>query len=146
MKTFKTSFRISIIFTALLCSCVASLSSYAYTMAITWPINRAVMQRNVNNKANIYFAGHFSMTRQVKQTLPGFSFYYKVEKLKLSDGAYQMDQIGWTPFSLYNTSAGLFGNTISNLDAGWYDLKVMATSGGVGGAMFAFATIRFGVG
>lgn len=147
MKTFKSYFGISIVFIALLCSFATSLPAYAYTMAITWPINRSVMQRNANNKANIYFAGQFfNDPTSETDPCPAFSFYYKVEKLKLSDGAYQMDQIGWTPFSLYNTSAGLFGNTISNLDAGWYDLKVMATSGGVGGAMFAFATIRFGVG
>lgn len=147
MKTFKTCFRASIIVIMLLSSLAASLPAYAYTMAITWPINRSVMQRNANNKANIYFAGQFfNDPTSETDPCPAFSFYYKVERLKLSDGTYQKDEIGWTPFSLYNTSAGLFGNSISNLEAGWFDLKVMATSGGVGGAMFAFATIRFGVG
>ncbi|CAG5073263.1 hypothetical protein DYBT9623_04751 [Dyadobacter sp. CECT 9623] len=136
--------RLFLTFTIVLISCISVL---AYSVSITWPINRSVTQRNSSNKANVIFTGQF-FTEPTSETdpCPQYTYYYKVEKLNLQFGTYVSDKIPWTQFSLFNKSAGLFKNELANLDGGWYDLKIMATNGGVGAAVQAFSTIRFGVG
>jgi hypothetical protein len=136
--------RLFLTFTIVLISCISVL---AYSVSITWPINRSVTQRNSSNKANVIFTGQF-FTEPTSETdpCPLYTYYYKVEKLNLQFGTYVSDKIPWTQFSLFNTNAGLFKNELSNLDGGWYDLKIMATLGGVAAPVQALSTIRFGIG
>lgn len=114
------------------------------TMSISWPINRSVFQRNSSNQANVFFAGQFFYNDQVD--CAALDFFYKIQKRTLDTGAPNGDQVGWTQYFLANTNTGVFNSTISNLPAGWYDLQVKATTGGVSGTVAATATIIFGVG
>jgi len=94
------------------------------TLRITWPINRATFQQNVDNQATIDIAGQFIGNLPYSSVLE-----YKIVKLNTQDGSE-----GVTIINAYETITS-FNNTISSkylktflfnelLNKGWYCLQV----------------------
>ncbi len=62
------------------------------TFELSWPINRAVIQRNSSNQASFLFAGQFVPFGPGPEC-PAFEYFYKIERLNLDNGSYHSDQV-----------------------------------------------------
>lgn len=79
-------------------------------ISITFPMEKAVFQRNTSNQANINIAGNYSTNITSVQA-------------QLKNASNNNVVIGWTTIS--NTpSKGIFNGTLSNVAGGWYILEV----------------------
>jgi hypothetical protein len=82
---------------------------------IDFPSDRAVFQRDKNNKANIYIAGSYTKIAD------------KIEvKLSPRNGGADRD---WTSIK-DNPDGGFFSGTLSDVQGGWYKLEIRALKGG----------------
>jgi chitodextrinase len=81
-------------------------------ISITFPMEKAVFQRNQSNQANINIAGSY---------IPNNSINSVEARLKNAfDDNLVLD---WTVISA-NPSNGIFNGTLSNINGGWYKLEV----------------------
>jgi chitodextrinase len=79
-------------------------------ISISFPMEKAVFQRNTSNQANLSIAGNYS------------SAINSVEA-QLKNYANNSVAIGWTTIS-NSPSNGIFQGTLSNVQGGWYILEV----------------------
>lgn len=99
-------------------------------ISITFPMEKAVFQRSVNNNATISIAGNYT------------SNISSVEARFINTQNSQVI-IDWTTFTT-NINGGIFNGSISNVPGGWYILEIRAK---LGSNVVANATLnRVGVG
>jgi chitodextrinase len=85
-------------------------------ISITFPMEKAVFQRNLSNKATIHIAGNYSNTITSVEA-----------QLK---NAFTNDVIvGWTTITT-NPVKGIFNGSLSNVSGGWYILEIQSKLNG----------------
>ncbi len=99
-------------------------------ISITFPMEKAVFQRNQNNTATINIAGNYTSTISSAEA-------------QLTNVLNNQVVIGWTTFTT-NINGGVFNGSLSNVPGGWYILEVR---GRLNGNTIGTATLsRVGVG
>ncbi|WP_435355073.1 NPCBM/NEW2 domain-containing protein [Emticicia sp. SJ17W-69] len=99
-------------------------------VTITFPMEKAVFQRNQSNQAKIYIAGNFTSTINTVEA-------------RLKNASNDVVVIDWTIIS-FNPNNGVFSGSLSNVTGGWYKLEVR---GKLNASVVGTATLnRVGVG
>lgn len=99
-------------------------------ISITFPMEKAVFQRNQNNTSNIYIAG--SYTSNISSA-----------EARFINATNSQVVIDWTTFTT-NINGGIFSGYVANVPGGWYTVEVR---GKLGTNIIGTATInRLGVG
>lgn len=99
-------------------------------ISITFPMEKAVFQRNLNNTSNIYIAGSYSSNISSAEA-------------RFINATNSQVVIDWTSFTT-NINGGIFSGYVSNVPGGWYIVEVR---GKLGTNIIGTATInRLGVG
>lgn len=97
---------------------------------ITFPMEKAVFQRNVNNNATISIAGNY--TSNISSVEARFTNVLNSQIV-----------IDWTTFTT-NINGGIFSGSVSNVPGGWYSIEIR---GKLGSNIVGTATLnRVGVG
>ncbi|UBM57768.1 sialate O-acetylesterase [Marinilongibacter aquaticus] len=112
-----------------------SLSFIAHSQInISWPIDRAVFQRDNNGLATVWFAG-----QRTSSWASGYSLQYKIVKMdKL--GTETTNLVNWTNITLYTGKTFRFSRSTPN---GWYKFYVRTMDGST---QLDITSVKFGVG
>lgn len=114
----------------LLIICIAFGFDIKAQITITFPMEKAVFQRNNSNQANIYIAGNYTSTINTVEA-------------RLKNASNDNVVVDWTVFS-NNPNNGIFNGYLSNVSGGWYKLEIR---GKLNGTQVGTATLnRVGVG
>ncbi|WP_337040806.1 NPCBM/NEW2 domain-containing protein [Emticicia sp. 17c] len=108
-------------------------SVYSYgQINITFPMEKAVFQRNQNNQANLSIAGNYAINISID-----------LIKARLINPANENVVMDWTTIQS-NPTGGVFNGTLVNVPGGWYRLELRSY---LGGSINGTATLnRVGVG
>lgn len=100
-------------------------------VSVTFPMEKAVFQRNQGNQANINIAGNYTSAINTVEAQLRNAFDNNIA-------------VGWTTIST-NPSKGVFNGTLNNINGGWYKLEVRGKLNG--NVVGSIATLfRVGVG
>ncbi|RFS14812.1 NPCBM/NEW2 domain-containing protein [Emticicia sp. C21] len=108
---FKSSFLLSVL---LLTTVYANAQ-----ISITFPMEKAVFQRNQSNFATLSIAGSYPVNISLSYV-----------QARLINPYNESVAMGWTTIQ-NNPSGGVFNGTLQGVPAGWYRLEVQSYSGGV---------------
>lgn len=106
-------------------------------MSISYPVDRAVFQRNSSGQASFAVAGQCLITNS------DYELQVRIRKLNVTNGNYVSTSLDWWTFAYSRPYGGLFSYSVSGLTTGWYSIDIRAL---ISGNPAASGSVKVGVG